>query len=143
MLHTRYKRIVDFKSGFACISTSELITDSYYKKNRVQEYTIIIPLITFLSAFSKPKEFAKELSDRAGGLIEEWKTNNGKAQQVGKRLPVDRHWTLLRHEWEDKNGFAQKSELDFGLNTYHYTSTVQYNPMPHQLKHYDIKASKY
>lgn len=132
---------MDFSSGFACLSTEEIVTDAN-KRNKQYEYTVIMPLLVFLSTFSKPKEFAKELSDRASGLIHEWKTNNAGSHRIGKRVPVDKHWTLAKHEWEDRNGQVQKSALDFALNTYYYTATVQYKPLPHQLRHVDIKASE-
>jgi len=73
-------------------------------------------------------------------LISQWKKVNGGSQQVGKRVQIDKHWTLLKREWEDRIGQIQKTELDLALNTYHYTSTVQYEAFPHHLRHVDVKV---
>ena len=62
---------------------------------------------------------------------------------LGKRIQVDKKFVMMSHEFIGQGGRLEKSELEFCLNTYQYTSMNQSVSKPSSLRLNDIKELFY
>jgi len=105
-----------------------------------KDHLIIVPLIWFAFAFSRPKDFASRLRQLGKILIKEW-NQAFRHSKPGHRLPNEKTLALGEREFRNRvTGRLEKAQLRLSLNNYMFLTRNQQSVKPETLKLSDLRV---